>query len=65
MDIWVPLKKKIKIKNNKALDQTERDRERIGKERFFNFFSLSFLSQIYRNLTVGIRRAKNEKCSTR
>ena len=30
---------------------------------FFNFF-ISFLSQIYENLTAGFRRDKHEKCST-
>ena len=35
-------------------------------ERFFFFFYfLSFLSSIYGNRTVGIRRTKNEKRSTR
>ena len=35
------------------------------REKIFNFFLSSFLSQIYENLTIGFRRVKNEKCSTR
>ena len=36
-------------------------------ESFFFKFFFSFIrfSQIYENLTVGIRRDKHEKCSTR
>ena len=53
-------------KNHQANDKTrereverQREREKKKQNRFL------FLSQIYGNLTVGIRRAKNEKCSTR
>ena len=35
------------------------------REDFFLFFFSLVISHIYENLTVGIRRAKNEKCSTR
>ena len=48
------------------MGRTERDREQIGERIvLFLFFFYSFLSQIYGNLIVGIRRAKNEKCSMR
>ena len=62
MDMWVPLKEKKQNKNIKR-DGQQPDSVRI-KERYFFFFSL-VNSQIYENLTVGFRRDKHEKCSTR
>ena len=65
--MWVPLKekeKKIKIKKEWEDEQTGESMEERGRE-ILNFFLSSFLSQIYGNLTVGFRRAKDEKCSTR
>ena len=56
MDMWVPLKKK-----DKHLNQTETDRVREVRENFFFFFfRSSFLSQIYGNWTIGIRRIKTK-----
>ena len=40
-------------------------REERGKRVIIFFFSLIVFSQIHGNLTVGIRREKHEKCSTR
>ena len=51
-----PIKKK-----NKHPNQIETDRVREVRENFFFLFFLSsFLSQIHRNRTVGIRRIKNK-----
>ena len=48
----------LKKKNNKHLGRKDRiDREREKERKYFNFFSLFILSQIYENLTVEIRRA--------
>ena len=57
--------KKNKTKRFKTKKQTV-DREQRGKEREILFiYFLLLLSSIYGNRTVGIRRAKKEKCSTR
>ena len=63
-DMWVPLKKKKH--NSEKFEQKEMDITRFRKERkvFLIFFSFFFLSQIYGNRIVGIRRANNENCST-
>ena len=50
--------KKIKRRREEADGRMNRE---CGKEReFFYFFFSLFLSQIYGNRTVGIRRIKNE-----
>ena len=65
MDMWVPLKKTKKNKT-KALDKLFTERMSDSREEnFFLFLFYSLLSQIYGNLTVGFRRNKHEKCSTR
>ena len=57
-------KKKIN-KGFKTKRQTV-GREQRGKEKEILFiYFLSLLSSIYGNQTVGIRRDKKEKCSTR
>ena len=58
--MWVPLKEKEKKMKMKA-----KGRRRTEDARQAERYLIFFLSQIYGNLTVGIRRAKNEKCSTR
>ena len=58
-DMWVLLEKNHKSK--KWLDGQQKDET---KKILFFFLSIRF-SQIHENLTVGIRRAKNKKCSTR
>ena len=57
----------LKNNNNKKKNKTKRQtvgREQRaaweGEEFFFFFLFCSFLSQIYENRTVGIRRIKNE-----
>ena len=67
MDKWVPQKKTKAKQNNKQVKWIDGETERNGERRenfFKNYFLFSFLSQIYENLTVGIRRDKHEKCST-
>ena len=56
-----------KKKKNKVTAVGGRTKIREERERvvFFSFYSFSFLSQIPEFLTVGIRRDKHEKCSTR
>ena len=68
MNIWVPLKekeKKKKKKRNIIVRNSEMDRTKFEKRSFLIFFLFSFLSQIHENLTIGNRRDKHEKCSTR
>ena len=62
-DMWVPLKKKTHKRNGSC-----RQRDGASERYFFNFFSfslLSLLSSIHGVPTVGFRRVKHEKCSTR
>ena len=66
--MWVPYQKKKK-KNKKMKFKTngmteEMQRKRVG-EVILIFFLLLVLSQIYGNLSVGFRRDKHGKCSTR
>ena len=61
--------KKTKAKQNKTKEMkiksfTDRDGER-ETIRFFLFSLLNLLSSIPEFLTVGFRRVKHEKCSTR
>ena len=49
-------------KQRKKNEQTAGAWRTRGENYFFCF--LKFLSQIYKNLTVGFRRDKHEKCST-
>ena len=56
------LKKKQNKNKRKKTEQIDRGVERVPI--FFFLFSY-FISQIHENLTFGIRRVKNEKCSTR
>ena len=63
--MWVPQKKKkVKTDKQKEMNGMADERQR-GKREVFNFFPLSFLSQILEFLTVGFRQDKHEKCSTR
>ena len=68
MDMWVPLKEseknKNKTKKNIKIKCIEERTERRSEERTFKKILYLFISQIYGNLTVGIRRDKHEKCST-
>ena len=65
--MWVPLdkkKKKTKAKTKqKESEGTVEAWEKISQREKKKF--LFILSQIYGNPTVGIRRDKHEKCSTR
>ena len=62
--MWVPLKGKEKNKKDEKQTDEKIDRG-VERVHFIFFFSLSFLFQIYENLTVGFHRDKHEKCSTR
>ena len=59
-----PTKKK-KIKQTTKEMKTKRKESVSEGENFKKKFLSSLLSQIYGNRTVGIRRDKHEKCSTR
>ena len=59
--MWVPLEKK----EDKWQGAVGTGRTKQRDNFFLNFYSLSFLSHIPEFLTVGIRRDKHEKCSTR
>ena len=64
-DIWVPLKKN-KTQQNEAERTNRRGEPKTEREKNIYIFFISLLSsQIHGNLTVGFRRVKNEKCSTR
>ena len=58
--MWVPLKKK-RIQNDSGVWKKENQRGR----GFNIFFSFIRFSEIYGNLTIGFRREKHKKCSTR
>ena len=64
--MWVPLKEKKKMKSKMKGRRDRRETEGASRENFY-FSILFFLlfSKIHGNLTVGFRRVKNEKCSTR
>ena len=56
---------KKKLIKQKQLNQFRRTEGQTVRKNFKFLFLFSFLSQIYGNLTVGFRRVKHEKCSTR
>ena len=56
---------KKKKKNQKLLKSVHGQRGSNQGERFFNFSILNLLSSIHGVPTVGFRRAKHKKCSTR
>ena len=60
-----PIEKKEKKKNNKAHQTEFALCENLRESILVFFFLLLLSSQIHENMTVGFRRAKNEKCSTR
>ena len=64
-NMWVSLEKKKK-KTKREIWRGANRWMVLGKRGgdFLKFFLSSLLSQIYENRTVGIRRVKNEKCST-
>ena len=64
--MWVPHKKTTKAKTKqKESEGTAEAWEMISQREKKYIFFLFILSQIYENLTVGFRRDKHEKCSTR
>ena len=65
MDMWVPLEKKEEKHKSKWVE-IRRERKRMREGEVFKFFFLLFVFlRFYENLTVGFRRDKHEKCSTR
>ena len=65
MDMRVPLQKKKRI-SNRHKDGREKEFVQIREIFYFLIFYFSnLIYQIYENLTVGFRRDKHEKCSTR
>ena len=63
--MWVPLKKKKKTKQ-KGRRPCVREKDKWQRVDFLKFLFFSNLSsQIYENLTVGIRRDKHKKYSIR